>query len=100
MENNIAVLIGLMATLAFIGESTVEYLFGRIERVKPYLCYVALLVGVGLALAYQVDVLDAFFGKDASVPYVGEILTGCVIGRGASFLHDFATTYLKPAPTP
>jgi hypothetical protein len=97
----------LAFALAFIAESMSEYLFATwleliekrwpaLEEAQP-MRYVSLLVGLALAFAYQLDILYEAFGYVAIWPWVGMLITGLVIGRGSNYLHDFWSTYLKPA---
>jgi len=81
MENIIGLL--LLATLV---ESFSEYVFGKIEKMKPFIMYIALLLGVGAALAYKVDIL-AMFNLHAN-SYVGYVISGLIIGRGSNYLND------------
>jgi hypothetical protein len=96
----------LAFALAFIAESMSEYLFAPwldaakarwpgLKAAEP-MRYVALLVGLALALAYRLDVIYEAFGYVAIWPWVGVVITGLVIGRGSNYLHDFWETYLKP----
>ena len=48
---------------------------------------VAAVLGVVLCIAASVDLL-ATAGLNISVPYMGSIMTGVLISRGASFIHD------------
>lgn len=99
-------LLAIAFALAFLTESFVEYLFGipmqKIALLQPYawvLNYIALVVGVGMAFYYGIDLIaliaQAAGGAWGSTP-VGIVLTGMVIGRGSNFLSDFVTKYLKP----
>lgn len=95
--------------LAFLTESLVEYLFGtpmdKLPKLCPYrwlLMYISVGVGVGLALFYQLDLIAIIaqasgvaLDLTASTP-VGMVLTGLGIGRGANYLSQFVSTYLKP----
>lgn len=81
MENIIGLL--LLATLV---ESFSEYVFGKVEKMKPFIMYIALVLGVGVALAYKVDIL-AMFSLHAN-PYVGYVISGLIIGRGSNYLND------------
>lgn len=74
--------------LAIIVEALIEY-FGQPLPVtwKPY---AGAVVGVLLCLAYGADLL-ARFGFPARVPYIGEVLTGLLIGRGANVFNDLAS---------
>ena len=91
--------------LAFLAESMTEYVFSVwldlakqkwpiLETIQP-LRYVAMVVGVGLAFAYRLDLLLAAFpNMPPFAPWVGILLTGMAIGRGSNYLHDFWIEYL------
>jgi len=97
----------LMAlALAAMAEGTTEYLLGpwfellkakwkEAEQVAP-MKYVSAAVGVGFAFAYQLDLLATAFEIVSKPPWVGVLLTGILLGRGANFVHDFAKRYLFP----
>ncbi len=87
------VAIFLLATLT---EGFTEYLFSDVAKAKPYLKYIALAMGVGVSLAYRVDIL-AGLGLTTSVPYVGSIISGLIIGRGSNYVNDIVTSFQKPA---
>jgi hypothetical protein len=54
----------------------------------PYARYAAAIAGVALAIYYQLDVLSMLFPQ--YVPdYVGMVLSGLVISRGANYVHDW-----------
>ena len=94
MDNTVA-FIALIIALAAIGEGAVEYFLSPFAAAKPYLMYVSLAVGVVLAWGYQVDALNVLLGaQPAALPWLGVVLTGVLIGRGANYLHDFIRTYL------
>ncbi len=94
----------LALALAFMAESTTEYVFASwidllqaahpdLAKVQP-LKYIALAVGLALAFAYSLDLLREAFGVVASPAWTGIMLTGLAVGRGANYLHDFAVKYL------
>jgi hypothetical protein len=68
--------------LAFLAESLTEYLFAAplsaARLPADVIRYVAVAVGVLLAWAYDLDI------------------TRDVLGRGASYVHDFYGSYLRP----
>jgi len=47
----------------------------------------ALAVGLLLAISTGMDIL-VFVGINSKIPFVGIILTGILISRGANFVHD------------
>lgn len=86
MENVIGILF-----LATFTEGLVEYLFGKDGATQPYLKYIALAIGVVLAIAYNVDLL-AMVGLHSVVPLVSYIVSGIVIGRGSNYVNDVVST--------
>jgi len=73
--------------LATFTEGIIEYLFSDETRAQPYLKYLALLTGVGLAVAYNVDLL-ALVGLTTTVPLVSNVVSGVMIGRGSNYIND------------
>ena len=102
---NVQTITGILI-LATLAESLVEYL------VKPWLNrpdsdpraaafrdlglrYIAAGIGMILTVLYQADLL-AIVGLSSPWPLAGQLLTGLIIGRGANFVHDFASRWLSP----
>lgn len=93
----------LSLTLAFLAESMVEYILGtpfkKFEKLQKFswaLMYVALGVGVGLAFAYQLDIIALITDKGPTT--VGIILSGLAVGRGANYIHDLYSKYVLKKP--
>jgi hypothetical protein len=86
--------------LAFLAESLTEYLFaGPLSalRMPPAVTrYVAVAVGVLLAWAYDLDIVRDLLGLSPRPPLLGVVLSGVILGRGASYVHDFYSSYLQP----
>lgn len=76
--------IGLIFFLAVLVEGIIEYFGAPIP--KQYKAYVAAAFGIVVCLAYSAD-LPALLGFPAVWPYVGQILTGFVIGRGSNYAN-------------
>jgi hypothetical protein len=92
--------IALCFALAFTAEGTVEYLFGIIQEEYEALIrfawvskYLALIVGIGLAFAYNTDLISYITESEPTT--VGVVVTGVAIGRGSNFLNQFVSTYLN-----
>lgn len=74
--------------LALIGESVWETLKMTWQNGKLNIDRIgALVVGLLLAFGSNIDLMTVF-GVPAVVPYLGTILTGLLISRGANFVHD------------
>jgi hypothetical protein len=74
--------------LALIGEALWETLKLTWQNGKLSIDRVgALLIGELLAIGTGLDLM-AMVGVPLKIPYVGMILTGLLISRGANFIHD------------
>jgi hypothetical protein len=86
--------------LAFLAESLTEYLFAAplsaARLPADVIRYVAVAVGVLLAWAYDLDITRDVLGLEPRPALLGVILSGIVLGRGASYVHDFYGSYLRP----
>jgi len=57
-------------------------------------CYTAAAIGILLCLAYRAD-LSQLAGLTCPWPWIGPVVTGILAGRGANFVHDFASRWLR-----
>lgn len=83
--------IKIVFILAVIVEALIEYFGSPIP--SKYKIYTAALVGITLCLLYGADLLG-HLGYSARLPYVGEVLTGLLIARGANYFNSFAEALL------
>ncbi|QGU95669.1 hypothetical protein GOM49_11730 [Clostridium bovifaecis] len=80
-------MLGLIV-LSMIAEAVWETLKMVWEKGKFHFDKIgALFIGLIIALAAQMDML-AILGIASHIPYIGIILTGILISRGANFMHD------------
>jgi hypothetical protein len=96
-------ILAVIFLLAFLVESSVEYLagepFNRIPALQPHkwlLMYVACGVGIAGAFVYQFDLLwllAHYFGVDLVHSPFGIVITGAAIGRGANYLHSLVKRF-------
>ena len=77
-----------IVTLAVFIEGFVEYFVSSDNKTQPWLKYVSLMLGVIVAFFYQVDIF-AMLGLMTPFPYVGNVISGILIGRGGNFVNDF-----------
>jgi hypothetical protein len=80
--------------MAWLVEAFVEYFVGKLADQFPALGaykwtlpYVAAAVAVPLAFYYQIDLISLI--TTALPTWVGIVLTGLLISRGAGFVNDF-----------
>lgn len=77
--------------LAVLIEGTMTHFFGEGSNIKPeWMRYFALILGIGAATAYKLDILAAL-GLPAAYPLIGYIATGLIIGRGSNYVNDFVS---------
>jgi len=89
--NNILMLV----VAAMIGESVWETLKMIWQEGKLSIDRIgALVIGLLIALSGNLD-LPALVGIPFIVPYLGMILTGILISRGANFVHDLLVKIQK-----
>ena len=86
--------LAIVTMLAFFVESMTEYIFAEFLS-KSAIKYVALAVGIIAAVVFNVTMLNSLAGLTVN-PWADMVLSGLVLGRGSSFLHDFYSTYLAP----
>lgn len=74
----------LFTILAVLVESLVERFGAQLPSWgKPWL---AAVLGVVLCVAYDADIL-AYLGLQSTWPFIGQILTGLLISRGANYIN-------------
>lgn len=47
----------------------------------------SLVIGIGLCVLTGVDIFPVV-GLSLTIPYIGSVLTGIIVSRGANFVHD------------
>ena len=95
--------LGVILLLAFLVETIVEALFGRVADhvplLQPYrwlLAYVAVATGVIGAFVYGFDLLSllgSFLSVEIALTVFGKIITGVAIGMGSAYIHQVISVY-------
>lgn len=99
MDLNAGTVVGAATLLAFFVEALLEYVVGTWwkpgdpEKRAKVLMAVGLVLGIGLAVVYRVD-LPSELGLGPTI--IGQVITGAIIGRGSEYLHAFYKR-LKPS---
>lgn len=99
---NIVNYFAVVLLLAAMVEGFTAYLFGSwlTGRYKEALKWIALTMSIALSLAYRIDLLKELFNFTSPVMFVGEILSGFLISRGAQFLNDIFGAAARMAARP
>lgn len=84
--------------LAVLIEGVITYFVSNPEKPQPWLKYLSAALGVGATVAYKSDLLAAF-GLVSIYPFVGQVFTGLVVGRGSNFLNDFISKIRTKSPS-
>lgn len=78
----------IIITVALIAESVWETLKMTWQEGKISIDRIgALIVALVLCVGVRLDIL-ALLGINATIPFLGVILTGVLISRGSNFIHD------------
>ncbi len=78
-----------------LNESIIEYMFGSVVPLRPYLPLLALATAVFLTFTYQINILSIILGVRSNSPFLDFLLSGFIISRGSNFINDFAQRALK-----
>lgn len=87
--------LALIILLAVTVEGLVEYGKEIAQKDMPWEQIAAIVVAVFLAVVAGAD-LYALLGVSFMVPYVGMVLTGIFLSRGANYIADFASKLQGP----
>lgn len=85
--------------LATFVEGFVKYIVDGLgekyrEKVKPYIPYFTLVLGLALAINFRLDVFSIFENPLVSTyPLVSYLITGVVIGRGSNYVNDIVSKF-------
>ena len=77
-----------------LNESIIEYLFGSIEGLRPYLPLLALTTAVLLTFIYQINIFTSLLNLQSNSPFLDFLLSGFIISRGSNFVNDFVRRVL------
>lgn len=77
-----------------LNESIIEYLFGSIEPLRPYLPLLALITATLLTFTYQINIFTSLLGLQSGIPFLDYLLSGFIISRGSNFVNDFVRRVL------
>lgn len=86
--------IAIVLVFAALNESIIEYIFGSVTQLRPYLPLISLGFGIMLAFSYQINFFSAVLDIENSSPFVDFLLSGFIISRGSNFLNDFVQKFL------
>ncbi len=78
-----------------LNESIIEYMFGSVKGLRPYLPLLSLGTAIFLTFMYQISVFALIFGVQSSSPFLDFLLSGFIISRGSNFVNDFAQRFLR-----
>lgn len=86
--------LAIVFAFSTLNESIIEYMFGSVVQLRPYLPLLALATSVFLTFTYQVNILSLILGIQSNSPFLDFLLSGFIISRGSNFVNDFAQKVL------
>ncbi len=86
--------IALIFAFSTLNESLIEYLFGSVQFLRPYLPLLALSTATFLTFTYRVNIFSSLLGVESGIPFLDYLLSGFIISRGSNFVNDFVRRVL------
>lgn len=86
--------VAVVFAFSTLNESIIEYLFGSVQSVRPYLPLLALLSATLLTFIYQINIFTSLLGLQSGIPFLDYLLSGFIISRGSNFVNDFVRRVL------
>ncbi len=87
--------LAIVFAFATLNESIIEYLFGTVKSLHPYLSLLSLLSAIFLCFAYQVNVFISLLGQGSGSPFMDFLLSGFIISRVSNFVNDLVQKFLE-----
>lgn len=87
--------LAIIFAFSTLNESIIEYMFGSVQPLRPYLPLLALATAVFLTFTYQINILSIILGIESNSPFLDFLLSGFMISRGSNFINDLAQRFLK-----
>ncbi len=87
--------LSIIFAFATLNESLIEYLFGNVKQLRPYLPLLALATSVFLTFTYQVNILSMILGIESNNPFLDFLLSGFIVSRGSNFVNDMVQRFLR-----
>jgi len=86
----------LAVVLAFsvLNEALIEYLFGSVQVLRPYLSLLGLATAIFLTFTYSVNIFSLLLGTEGNSPFLDFLLSGFIISRTSNFINDLVQKLL------
>lgn len=86
----------LLAVLFFavLNEALIEYFFGSMRNLKPYLPLIGLTLAILLTFAFNINILRIVLGIETTSSFLDLTFSSFVIARLSNFVNDFAQKIL------
>lgn len=78
-----------------LNEAIIEYLFGNVSKLSPYIPLLGLFTAILLTFLYQIDIFTLLLGIQSNSPALDFLLTGFLISRVSNFINDLAQRILQ-----
>ena len=79
---------------ALLNEAIIEYMFGSVQSLRPFLPLLGLTLAILLTFMYQINILS-FLGIQTNTPFLDFLLSAFIISRLSNFINDFVRRVLR-----
>ena len=86
--------IAVVLAFSTLNEALIEYLFGSVAQLRPYLPLLALATAIFLTFTYQINIFATLLGIQSNSPFLDYLLSAFIISRGSNFVNDFVQKVL------
>lgn len=79
---------------ALLNEAIIEYMFGNIVLLRPFLPLLGLALSILITFMYQINIISLILGVATNTPFLDILFSAFVIARLSNLINDFARKIL------
>lgn len=85
--------LAVVLIFSILNESIIEYFFGTVARVRPYLPLISLAISILITFMYQVNIFTITFGVQTESPFLDFLFSGFIIARVSNYINDLVQKF-------
>ncbi len=79
---------------ALLNEAIIEYMFGSVQKLRPFLPLLGLTLAILLTFMYQINIFSLSLRIQTNTPFLDFLLSAFIIARLSNFINDFVRRVL------
>ena len=89
MENLQLWALSTVFVFALLNEAIIEYMFGNIVLLRPFLPLLGLALSILITFMYQINIVSLILGVQTNTPFLDILFTAFIIARLSNLINDF-----------